>query len=186
MADNVLNLSAFGEVIEPNGKREYKKDTQVPPVDIIKLSPISPAPPAQEEPMVKSHSEKSNCVASNGLKNIAQIKLLHWQTYSQVEHVYLDQLFNSMIELIDTLTESVMGKYGRPHLNDEERKMAIINYMNPENPDGLPQFMENLDKCYRETCYSMFNEKDDSEILNIIQEILSLIDKTKYLLTLKK
>jgi hypothetical protein len=58
--------------------------------------------------------------------------------------------------------------------------------MNPENPDGLPQFMENLDKCYRETCYSMFNEKDDSEILNIIQEILSLIDKTKYLLTLKK
>jgi hypothetical protein len=32
----------------------------------------------------------------------------------------------------------------------------------------------------------MFNEKDDSEILNIIQEILSLIDKTKYLLTLKK
>ena len=48
MADNVLNLSAFGEVIEPNGKREYKKDAQVPPVDIIKLSPISPAPVAQE------------------------------------------------------------------------------------------------------------------------------------------
>jgi hypothetical protein len=79
-----------------------------------------------------------------------------------------------------------MGKYCRPHLNDGERKMAIINYMNPENPDSLPQFMENLDKCYRETCSSMFNEKDDSEILNIIQEILSLIDKTKYLLTLKK
>jgi hypothetical protein len=184
MADNVLNLSAFGEVIEPSGKREYKKDAPVPPVDIIKLAPIQPAVPAA--PAEKSASEKSNCVASSGLKNIAQIKLLHWQTYSQVEHVYLDQLFNGMIELIDTLTESVMGKYGRPELTEEERKMAIINYMNPESPDGLPQFMSNLDKCYRETCYSMFNEKDDSEILNIIQEILALIDKTKYLLTLKK
>lgn len=184
MSDNVLNLSAFGEVIGSNGKREYTQETPASPQEVIKLTPVDPQSPVTAEE--KLTSEKSNCVASTGLKNISQIKLLHWQTYSQVEHVYLDQLFNAMIELIDTLTESVMGKYGRPHLTDEQRKMAVANYINPENPDGLPQFMENLDKCYRETCSCLFDEKNDSEILNIIHEILALVDKTKYLLSLKK
>jgi len=182
MADNVLNLSAFGEVIEPNGKREYKKDAPVPPVDIIKLAPIAPAAPQEKE----EESSKSNLVASAALKHMAQTKLLHWQTESYSEHKALDKLFDKLVGLTDTLVESTMGKYGRPKLTDEERKITVDNYINPEDPDGLPDFMDSLDKCYRTECYPQFSESEDPEILNIIQEILSLVDQTKYLLSLKK
>jgi hypothetical protein len=199
MADNVLNLSAFGEIIEPAGKRKYNpeapKGTEAPKgpepetdVEIIPLEPIStpksPAPDkTTDEP--KAQSSKTSQVASKVLQNMAQAKLLHWQTHSYPEHKALDKFFDKFIGISDTLIESIMGKYGRPEFNEEERTLKLANYESPESPDGLPRFIENLDVCYREECISAFDEKKDPEIFNIIQEILTLIDQTKYLLSLK-
>ena len=193
MADNVLNLSAFGEIIEPAGKRKYSPESPKSPepeseVEIIPLEPIStpksPAP-AETAPKSKSSSSKASQVASRVLQNMAQAKLLHWQTNSYSEHKALDNFFEEFIEISDTLIESIMGKYGRPVFSDEERTLKLDNYDSPESPDGLPRFIAHLDVCYREECISAFDEKKDPEIFNIIQEILGLIDQTKYLLSLK-
>jgi len=189
MADNVLNLSAFGEIIEPAGKRKYSPEAPKGPetetgVEIIPLEPIStPKSPAPVEP--KSSSSKSSQVASRVLQNMAQAKLLHWQTNSYSEHKALDKFFDKFIKISDTLIESIMGKYGRPEFSDSERTLKLDNYDSPESPDGLPRFIAHLDVCYREECISAFDEKKDPEIFNIIQEILGLIDQTKYLLSLK-
>ena len=199
--DNVLSLNAFGDLIEPNGKREYKQEEPTAsapnptPMDkeIIPLTVVS----KDEKPVLLPDSPKeggrnsrgskqANQVASKVLMHIAQAKLLHWETKSLAEHEALDELFKRLIKIGDHLVESVMGKYGRPELTPEEATFTLSNYDNLENPDGLPRFLKNIDNCFRNECTSVFSQEKDPEILNIIQEILGVIDNVSYLLTLQK
>jgi hypothetical protein len=117
---------------------------------------------------------------------MAQTKLLHWQTKSRAEHEALDVLFGDLVKIGDQLVESVMGKYGRPELTQEQATFTLSNYENPENPDGLPRFINSIDNCFRNECSSLFSQEKDPEIHNIIQEILGVIDNISYLLTLQK
>jgi hypothetical protein len=199
--DNVLSLNAFGELIEPNGKREYKKGEPAapapvsPPMDqeIIPLTRVTKdekpvlLPDAPKEGGRNSRgSKQANQVAGKVLVNMAQAKLLHWETKSLAEHEALDELFKQLSKIGDRLVESVMGKYGRPELTPEEANFTLSNYENPENPDGLPSFISNIDDCFRNECSSLFSTEKDPEIHNIIQEILGVIDNISYLLTLQK
>jgi hypothetical protein len=199
--DNVLSLNAFGELIEPGGKRQYKQEVPsapelvAPPMDkeIIPLTRVT----KDEKPVLLPDSPKeggrnsrgskqANQVAGKVLMHVAQTKLLHWQTKSLAEHKSLDKLFGDLVDIGDELVESVMGKYGRPELTPEEANFTLSNYENPENPDGLPMFLKNVDNCFRNECAPLFPEDKDPEIHNIIQEILGKIDKISYLLTLQK
>jgi hypothetical protein len=198
--DNVLSLNAFGEIIEPKGKRQYPNKPQEPrepqalvPPNILPLQRVEPVE-APEDPSPKDNefnrdsrgSKQANQIASKILMWTIQTKLLHWQTVSQAEHKYLDKLFGDLVDLGDELVESVMGKYGRPDLNEDELKFTLTNYKNPESPDGLPEFIQGIDHCFRNECCSLFPEGKDPEIHNLIQEILGKIDKVSYLLTLRK
>jgi len=199
--DNVLSLNAFGELIEPRGKREYKQEVPsapelvAPPMDkeIIPLTRVT----KDEKPVLLPDSPKeggrnsrgsnqANQVAGKVLMHMAQAKLLHWETKSRAEHEALDELFKQLSKIGDRLVESVMGKYGRPELTPEEANFTLSNYENPENPDGLPRFINNIDNCFRNECASLFSPEKDPEIHNIIQEILGVIDNVSYLLTLQK
>lgn len=200
--DNVLSLNAFGEIIDPPKKREYQPHAQdSPPMapespqQIIPLTRISqkeksvdssPKSESPKEGRYSRGSKQANHVASKVLAHMAQTKLLHWQTQSEPEHLALDKLFGDLVELGDELTESVMGKYGRPELSEEESTFCLTNYENPDSPDGLPKFLKNIDNCFRNECAPLFSEKTDPEIHNLIQEILGKIDKIGYLLTLRK
>jgi hypothetical protein len=42
-----------------------------------------------------------------------------------------------------------------------------------------------MQECYSTECRSLFDPAKDPEILNILDELISLVDKTMYLLTLK-
>lgn len=199
--DNVLSLNAFGELIEPRGKREYKQEEPTSPgpvqtqmnKEIIPLTRVT----KNEKPVLLPDSPKeggrnsrgsnqANQVAGKVLMHMAQTKLLHWQTKSRAEHEALDVLFGDLVKIGDQLVESVMGKYGRPELTPEEASFTLSNYENPENPDGLPIFISNIDNCFRNECSSLFSPEKDPEIHNIIQEILGVIDNVSYLLTLQK
>ena len=195
--DNVISLNAFGDLIEPNGKREYKQekpadsspmDKEIIPLTVVSkdekpvLLPDSP----KEGGRYSRGSKQANQVAGKVLMHMAQTKLLHWETRSRAEHEALDELFKRLIKIGDHLVEAVMGKYGRPQLTPEEATFTLSNYDNPENPDGLPRFINNIDNCFRNECTSVFSQEKDPEILNIIQEILGIIDNVSYLLTLQK
>jgi DNA-binding ferritin-like protein len=159
--DKILNLDAFGKIIEPH-----------------KVS-ISSTPRTGNE---KSH--ECSVVFSKILQNIVQTKLLHWQSKMYGQHKALDKLFEGIIDLGDNLAESIMGKYGRPILSQDELCLKIMNYDTSENGD-LSKFMSHLYKCYSDDCRSIFDPIKDSEIINILDEIVALIDKTKYLLSLR-
>jgi DNA-binding ferritin-like protein len=180
MDRRVINLNAFGEEIIPKEKEREPFVSNDPDDSYFR---------SEERPFRKTIEEtpkyKYETVFTNVLKNIVQSKLLHWQTAKYAQHKALDELFESLIELGDELAESIMGKYGRPVLAGELGNFTVVDYKNPESPDGLSVFMDNLYSCYSGRCKSCFSPEKDPEILNIIDEIIAIVDKTKYLLSLK-
>jgi DNA-binding ferritin-like protein len=177
--ENVVNLSAFGDIIEKPKKEEGGNEFIT--FDQMRSNMIQA--PTGNEP--EAEDKKSFApIFSKILQNSAQIKLLHWQTNFYGQHKALDKFFDKFNDLSDGFAEAIMGKFGKPLLNGEEGCLTIFNYKNPENGD-LTEFLDHLYKCYNDDCRSYFSEEKDGELINIIDEIVALIDQNRYLLSLK-
>lgn len=165
--DRILNLSAFGDVI-------HRED----------IDPVDREEANTESPKLDGTEGKYAYVFKMVLQNVVQTKLLHWQSMLYGQHKALDELFDGLIDKGDELAESIMGKYGRPVLSEDQLCLKLMNYNNPEKGD-LSDFMDHLYKCYSLECKSIFEEGKDSEIINILDEIIALVDKVKYLISLR-
>jgi hypothetical protein len=196
MEPRVLNLSAFGEVIDnPRNKqdREIPQEPQkaLPPAEVDDFKYVdSPEKDFDFKSVVRSKKSPSEGGSKHGkivsklLQNMTQTKLLHWQCLLYGQHKALDKLFDALVDKGDTLIETIMGKYGRPTLMDDDLTIKLYNFVDPKEGD-LTEFMNHLYQCYSVDCRSHFNEEKDSEIVNIIDEILGSIDQTKYLISLR-
>lgn len=189
MGDKIINLSTFGEIIQP------KKSDDLTFADV--LSQISgsqpggepeiieiPAPEPEENPEMDHATSDVNSNWAHFIKcsfeYILCIKMLHWQTHSLGEHKAMDKLFNGMLPIMDLIAETAMGKYGRPIADGWA--IQVCNY---ESPKQLSVYLEEMAHCYNTKCRSLFNPENDSEILNTLDTLIELINKTRYLVTLK-
>ncbi len=108
-----------------------------------------------------------------------QFKFMHWQTTGDAKHRAYGDIYDTLGDLIDNFTESMMGKYGRPEFESEFSLMfqdlsslSLQNFLDGIT-DFLVSFTEELDQKY------------DTDLLNLRDEMLAAINKLKYLLTLK-
>lgn len=108
-----------------------------------------------------------------------QFKFMHWQTMGDAKHRAYGDIYDTLGDLIDSFTEAMMGKYGRPEFESEFSIMfqdlsslSIQNFLDGIT-DFLVSFTEQLDPKY------------DTDLLNLRDEMLAAINKLKYLLTLK-
>jgi hypothetical protein len=108
-----------------------------------------------------------------------QMRILHWQTRSYARHQAFGSLYSSMGELIDQFAEVYMGKYGRFTL-DHDQQIKIVN-INEITGDG---FLEDNTR-FLTGLTSRLDVQNDTDLLNIRDEILANLNKLKYLLTLK-
>ena len=108
-----------------------------------------------------------------------QVKILHWQTTSFAEHKAFDSTYSDLNDILDTFVEAVAGKYGRFKL-DEPKAVIIKDYSNTNIVDATNSMINFLTNKLPE-----YFAATDTEILNIRDEILGILDKLKYLLTLK-
>jgi DNA-binding ferritin-like protein len=105
-----------------------------------------------------------------------QAHIFHWQTKKYSTHVALGGFYDAYILLVDTLAESMMSKFGTPVIGVGNIK--IVDYSE-----------ENINLFLNEA-YSLFENEgrtlcaDNTEMLNVIDEIVGEINKLKYLLTL--
>jgi hypothetical protein len=95
--------------------------------------------------------------------------LAHWNTQSYSEHKTLNAYYDGILELTDEFTEIYFGQFGRIKI--------VVSETAVENPE---EHLMGL----RET---IVEERDnyDTNLQNTMDEMLSLIDQTLYLLTLK-
>lgn len=106
-----------------------------------------------------------------------QLRVHHWQTKSYAQHKALGKAYEDLDALIDFFVEVYFGKYG--NINAKENfKITLQNYAEKDPKevieDGM-NFVQNLRDNLKET---------DTELLNIGDEMLAVLQRTKYLLRL--
>ena len=109
----------------------------------------------------------------------AQVKINHWQTKSFARHKAFDKLYEGLVDLTDTFAEAAMGKYGRFKLEEEDKTIKIVNLSELDLKEMLETSKEALIQWTEE-----FDPKD-TDLMNIRDEILGLLNKITYLLTLE-
>jgi DNA-binding ferritin-like protein len=109
-----------------------------------------------------------------------QLKINHWQTKGLARHEAFGKTYDDLGELMDEFVEIAMGKYGRFVLDDETKNITLINLseMNPADmiktcAEALIEFSGDLD------------DTKDTDLLNLRDEMLGLMNKLLYLLTLE-
>lgn len=115
-------------------------------------------------------------IIQNLLTVLNQLKYYHWETSSYAKHKALGDAYDSLNALIDDFVEILLGKKGKKllpisinirtenELDVDSALNEITNYLSYELNESL--------------------DESDTDLLNLRDEMLSTINKTKYLFTL--
>ena len=108
-----------------------------------------------------------------------QFKFLHWQTHGDAKHRTYGKVYDKLGDFIDEFAEIMMGKYGRVEFDPEFSIMfQDMGSLNLQNfLDGITEFLVGMS--------DQLDSRYDTDLLNLRDEMLGTINKTKYLLTLK-
>jgi hypothetical protein len=103
------------------------------------------------------------------LHSVTNAHILHLSTTSYAAHKALENFYTEIGDHVDDFVEAFQGKYGL--LTDYKS-----DYMVPSNPvDYMAYLSDEVAKLRREA-----NFPQDSELQNITDEIVQLIDSTSY------
>lgn len=104
----------------------------------------------------------------------SQLKIMHWGTESYAEHNAFGSTYGSIDDGLDSLVESYQGYHGRI---DFGNSCEFISFKDVECESWLNSMLECLN--------SLRAELKESDLQNMIDELIAAISKLKYLLTLK-
>lgn len=107
-----------------------------------------------------------------------QFRVFHWQTESFAQHKAFGEAYESLDSLIDEFVEIYQGKNGIQNPADG-LKIKL------ENLDDKPVEMIDVFIEYLQDDLTSMLDKKDTDLLNIRDEMLGALNKTKYLLMLK-
>ena len=110
-------------------------------------------------------------------------KVLHWQTKKYAMHVALGDFYSAMDALIDKFVETSQSKYGRVSFdrNINIKNLSEFNSM----VDLVKQYITPFETFLITELVKPLDEEVDSDLINLRDEMLSELNKLKYLLTLK-
>lgn len=109
----------------------------------------------------------------------AQLKIFHWQTKGYSRHQAFADIRSQLDLLMDEFVEQFMGQYGRFQLDDNTKNINLIN-LSESKPTEMAETM-----CQALKQMTSQINPEDTNLLNLRDEILGLIQKMKYLLTLE-
>ena len=107
------------------------------------------------------------------------IKLYHWQTTQVSRHKASDELFSGLLDHIDTFIEVFIGRYKRPKF-DSKISIVISEMSDEEIVNTLKKYI-----MYLKNKIPTYLSEDDTDLLNIRDEMLQLLNQTVYLFSLQ-
>uniref|UniRef100_A0A6C0IW29 Uncharacterized protein n=1 Tax=viral metagenome TaxID=1070528 RepID=A0A6C0IW29_9ZZZZ len=114
------------------------------------------------------------------LQMLNTVKLYHWKTHSHSQHVASDTLYTDLNASIDEFVEIMMGKEGSRVNLTGQKSIPLLDYTNindfKKEVERYKNFLINMD---------FINVTNNSDLLNTRDEILGLLNKFTYLLTLE-
>lgn len=114
----------------------------------------------------------------------SQIKLLHWTTLSYDRHRNYDRLHERFDEASDRFVEVFLGKYGRQvvSLGAQRSPALVVHNKNTERDFAMSTIASCIEFFIK--INPTYIKDRDFELLNIRDEILSILYQSKYLLEL--
>lgn len=113
-----------------------------------------------------------------------RIKLYHWQTTNYARHKATDELHGELSSLVDKFVECLQGRLcfntPRSRITLNELKTIELMDMNDFDGEGLLLQIKN----YLESREFVDIMSNSSELINIRDEMLSAVSRTKYLFSL--
>ena len=106
-----------------------------------------------------------------------QAHFWHLDTKHYSEHVALSVFYTELLELVDKLLEEYMGKGNR--IDFGSIRMTFHGY----EKDKVREYLKRLSRYIVKSKRSL--KESESNLGNIMDEILGLVNRTLYLLTLK-
>ena len=108
-----------------------------------------------------------------------QIKLYHWQTKVYSRHKATDGVIEALDTSIDKYVEVYMGKYGRMKMNSSNSTVHVSNL----SEKSIIKFIH---KCinYLQTTLVKKLKENDTDLMNIRDEMLAELNQLLYLFTL--
>ena len=101
------------------------------------------------------------------------LKIYHWQTTSFAQHQAFGNIYDALTDLIDEFVEIMIGRHGRP---DTDGSIPIKNISGFKDcVKECIKFLEGLDSEF----------KNETDLLNLRDEMLGQMNKLEYLFTLK-
>jgi len=126
-------------------------------------------------------NEKKSHIVQIFLEMLNTVKLYHWKTHSYAQHKATDELYSKLNENIDTFVEILLGK-------DESRIKMVEKRSRLIDSENTSDFKSKIYE-YREFLIDIskyFDQKRDTDLLNVRDEILGNINQFLYLMTFNK
>ena len=117
------------------------------------------------------------------LQMLNTVKLYHWKTTSYSQHKATDELYTNLNANIDSFVEIMLGKKGDRVNLTGQKSLPLLDYTN------LSDFKKEVEK-YKTFLINMnkdagLNITNNSDLLNVRDEILGNLNQFTYLLTFK-
>jgi len=117
------------------------------------------------------------------LQMLNTVKLYHWKTSSYAQHKATDELYANLNLNIDRFVEIMLGKTGGRVNLTGTKSISLLDY------SDLSTFKREVEK-YKECLVNMnkdagLNITNNSDLLNVRDEILGNLNQFTYLLTFK-
>jgi len=117
------------------------------------------------------------------LQMLNTVKLYHWKTHSYATHKATDKLYSQLNENIDSFVEVLLGKTGTRVDLMGQKTLPLHDYNEESNffkqVEQYKQFLINMNKD------AGINITNNSDLLNIRDELLGNLNQFTYLLTFK-
>jgi hypothetical protein len=111
------------------------------------------------------------------------IKIFHWQTKNYAQHVASDQLYTSLLSLIDQWVEVYQGKYDVLTFKEDNKMTVPLRNM---DLDGFKLHLNQFKEFLMNQIPKYIDDKmQNTDLLNIRDEMLAITNKTLYLLKLE-
>ena len=117
------------------------------------------------------------------LEMLMMVKLFHWKTHSFATHKATDELYDSLNGHIDTFIEVLLGKTGSRINLAQKRSISLVDLNSQSSLKArIEQFKKYLVSLNTNKAVASMN---DTDLMNIRDEILGDLNKFLYLLTFK-
>jgi hypothetical protein len=156
----------------------------------VRATPRAPSHRNRATPRAPSHRNRASHhspsrrtthpqIVATFLQMLNTVKLYHWKTTNYAQHKATDELYANLNANIDTFVEIMLGKTGARVNLTGQHTLPLSDYNN------LHDFAKEINKYKDFLIHININATNNSDLLNVRDEILGNLNQFTYLLSFK-